>query len=250
MFKSIVELPATQEVTPLLPPRTNLYLLITSALDQATTAPSMAPPLTTNSGEPLYTFQQRNAFLSTLLADTSDWPTPLSATPVKVMVRDEILAPNVVRDYASLSSPFPIPSWHIDQGFFTPSVSLQIIRFNPSKELQVDDKSIKCWISQTRDNLVLFSRGEWVQLVLLHLLQEKSLEEQHVYDLIPADRFEEAKADLPKDDDATLMAYSLMVDSSKDYESLTYCSVSMLADMILVRRDHFLKQLQYASVSY
>ena len=70
LFKSIVEPPATQEATPLLPPRANLHLLIRSALDQAAAvpiSPSMAPPLMTNSGEPLYTFQQRNAFLSTLL---------------------------------------------------------------------------------------------------------------------------------------------------------------------------------------
>ena len=53
-----------------------------------------------------------------------------------------------------------------------------------------------------------------------------------MYDLIRADRFEEAKAALPKDDDATLMAYSLMVNSSKDYELQTYRSVSMLAGWI------------------
>ena len=277
---------------------------------------SMAEPPDTTSGEPHYTFQQRNAFLSTLLSDTSDWPTPLSATPVKATVRDEILAPNLTPDYAShlppslflhatlikhnedlngilhakrqssgakvtrkdkydpkdflvsLKSTLPgaktsgslelpprlpgkVPSSFPFVRHKSPhdvkldlGVLSQIQNFHPSKELQIDDKNIRRWISQTQDNLVLFSRGEWVQLALLRLLQEKSLEEQHVYDLIRADRFEEAKAALPEDDDATLMAYSLMVDSSKDYESRTLRSVSMLADMILVRRDHLLKQLQ------
>ena len=319
LFRSMAEPPDTQEATPDLPPRVNLHVLIRSALDQAAAVPippSSVPPLTTTSGEPLYTFQQRNAFLSTLLSDTSDWPTPLSATPVKATVRDEILAPNLTPDYASHLPPSPflhatlikhnedlngilhakrqssgakvtrkdkydpkdfpvslkstlpgaktsgslelppqlpgkVPSSFPFARHKSPhdvkldlGVLAQIQNFHPSKELQIDDKSIRRWISQTQDNLVLFSRGEWVQLALLRLLQEKSLEEQHVYDLIRADRFEEAKAALPEDDDATLMAYSLMVDSSKDYESLTLRSVSMLADMILVRRDHLLKQLQ------
>ena len=285
LFRSMAELPDTQEATPDLPPRVNLHVLIRSALDQAAAVPippSSVPPLTTTSGEPLYTFQQRNAFLSTLLSDTSDWPTPLSATPVKATVRDEILNSNLTPDYASHLPPlflhatlikhnedlngilhakrqssgakatwkdkydpkdFPVtlkstlPGGKTSGSLELPpqlpgkvpssfpfarhksphdvkldlGVLSQIQNFHPSKELQIDDKNIRRWISQTQDNLVLFSRGEWVQLALLRLLQEKSLEEQHVYDLIRADRFEEAKAALPEDDDATLMAYSLMV---------------------------------------
>ena len=41
-------------------------------------------------------------FLRPLLADTLDWPNPLSATPVKATVHDEILAPSVVQVYASV----------------------------------------------------------------------------------------------------------------------------------------------------